>query len=65
MAWRDSLKVYARCPVHARFNPTAGPGAIKAGCNHCAALIELYREFVMLKRRIQGFNDVTAARRKP
>ena len=65
MAWNDRLIVKARCPVHSRFNPVAGPGAVKAGCRHCTELTVLYRFVEQLRRRIGEFNDATATRRKP
>lgn len=65
MAWRDKLSVYARCPVHIKFNPEAGLGAVKGGCPHCLELVVLCRELGALRRRVKEFCDATAVRRKP
>ena len=63
MAWTDRMSVYARCPVHPRYRPDAGQGAIKAGCQHCWELFDMHRSFEALRRKIKVFCDATALRR--
>jgi hypothetical protein len=61
MAWRDTVKVYARCPRHVRFDPSNGSGAIKAGCSQCWELTQMYQELEKAKCHIKSFRDATAA----
>ncbi len=64
MAWDDDFRVHARCPVHIMFNPSKGAGAIKAGCELCWELVEMYRVWETIKLRIKSYRDKTPARRK-
>ena len=65
MAWDDEFRIHARCPVHIRFNPARGQGAIKAGCSLCWELVQLYRAWETIKLRVKSYRDATPARRTP
>lgn len=37
------MKLRGKCPLHPRYNPNLGQGAIHGGCKHCQALYEATR----------------------
>lgn len=46
-------RIAGRCPVHRRYNPESGPGAIKGGCKHCDLLLEIYQTAQKLHRLVK------------
>lgn len=49
--YKTVVRVDVRCPTHTRFHPERdGLGAVKAGCIHCTALVEIYALFQRAQR---------------
>lgn len=38
VSFQLKMKLRGKCPVHPRYNPNLGEGAIRGGCPHCRAL---------------------------
>ena len=46
-----------KCSRHPMFDPFAdGPGAVKGGCERCAALLEIHRSHQRMITLMRGFN---------
>ena len=60
-----SVRWRGKCPRHPRFDPYLdGRGAIRGGCEKCAALCDIYSHHVQMLALMRGFPPARDAKRR-
>ncbi len=61
-----SVKWRGKCPRHPKFDPYLdGRGAIRGGCEKCAALCDIYSHHVQMLALMRGFTPPQNVKRRP
>ena len=61
-----SVRWRGKCPRHPRFDPYMdGRAAIKAGCDRCAALVDIHNHHIQMLTLMRGFTPPQKTIRRP
>jgi hypothetical protein len=61
-----SVRWRGKCPRHPKFDPYMdGRGAIRGGCEKCAALADIHNYHVQMLALMRGFSPPQKGRRRP